>query len=374
MTTTGSPNTSRPTDSITSYPFKPDFPAAATHHLQWWRRDGLVLNVTAPLPSPRIDITQPTPPDDVRQRWLDPAYRARRAEYRAATTHYAADSLPAPHCLVGAGDLGAFLGCEYGFAESTCWFEPCINDPADCLAITFDPQNPNFRAIHDLLAECKRLAADRYIVGLPDLVENFDILSAMRDPQTLLTDTYDCPDWVIDRIDEINTAYFEVYDRFAELLRLPDGSICFEAFGLWGPGRVAKVQCDAAAMLSPDMFRRFVSPALTRQCDWLDGSMYHLDGEDALPCLEPLLEIEPLDAIEWTPRYLYAGDSGGNPKWHDLYRRILKAGKSVQAIGVKYDEVIPLLDAVGAQGMYIVTTAETPEAADQLAERADAYR
>src|SRR5690606_38322191 len=121
-------------------------------------------------------------------------------------------------------------------------------------------------------------------------------------------------------------------------------------FGMWGFGRVAKVQCDAAAKISPDMFARFVAPALDRQCQWLDHTMYHLDGEDALPCLDVLLGIESLDAIEWTPRYLYAGDSGGHPKWHGLYRRILDAAKSVQAIGVKYDEVLPLLDAVGGRG------------------------
>ncbi len=43
-----------------------------------------------------------------------------------------------------------------------------------------------------------------------------------------------------------------------------------------------------------------------------------------------LLAIEPLDAIEWTPQ---AGiEPGGNRRWHDLYRRILAAGKSVQVL------------------------------------------
>ena len=45
-----------------------------------------------------------------------------------------------------------------------------------------------------------------------------------------------------------------------------------------------------------DMFRRFVVPALTEQCEWLDNSMYHLDGTQCIDKLDPLLAIEALAA------------------------------------------------------------------------------
>ena len=87
-----------------------------------------------------------------------------------------------------------------------------------------------------------------------------------------------------------------------------------------------------------------------------------------------LNEIPELDAIEWTPIRCYSGEGGGHPKWYDLYRRILKSGKSVQAICVDYDQVIPLLDAVGGKGMYISTGAPTEDAARKLEDRVNAYR
>jgi hypothetical protein len=88
--------------------------------------------------------------------------------------------------------------------------------------------------------------------------------------------------------------------------------------------------------------------------------------------LGSLLEIEALDAIEWTPQ---AGrPDGGDPTWYDLYRKILKAGKSVQAVGVQPDEVIPLLDAVGPAGMYIMVAAENEKAARELEEKVERYR
>ena len=83
------------------------------------------------------------------------------------------------------------------------------------------------------------------------------------------------------------------------------------------------MQCDASAMFSSAMFDDFVVPALTEQCRWLDYSLYHLDGTQAMHHLDSLLAIEALDAIEWTPQ---AGiESGGHPRWYPLYKRIIDA-------------------------------------------------
>jgi len=41
---------------------------------------------------------------------------------------------------------------------------------------------------------------------------------------------------------------------------------------------------------------------------------------------------------------------------------------------VDYDQVIPLLDAVGGKGMYISTSAPTEDAARKLEDRVNAYR
>ena len=90
--------------------------------------------------------------------------------------------------------------------------------------------------------------------------------------------------------------------------------------------------------------------------------------------MDALLEIPSLQAIEWTPRRLSVGDSGGHPRHWDLYRRILDGGKSVQAIGVNPDEVIPLLDACGGKGMFITTNAATEAEARALSEQVEAYR
>ena len=79
-------------------------------------------------------------------------------------------------------------------------------------------------------------------------------------------------------------------------------SSTFGAFGIWAPGKTAKLQCDASAMFSPDMFQRFVVPSLTEQCEWLDYSMYHLDGSQAMCHLDALLGIDAPGCDRVDPR------------------------------------------------------------------------
>lgn len=354
--------------------WKENWAAARQHHLEWWRREGLVLWVTAPRAVPAADIPPPPAPKSLEERWFDPVWRLRHHEYHMSRCYYGGDAYPLFPCISAAGDLGLYLGCPPRLSAETVWCDPCIPDPPE----TYPPLRLNrdcwaFRQ-HLAMAElAARESRGRWLVMPPDFVENIDILSAMRGPQTMLFDLSDRPEWVEEKMWEINRAFFEAFDAFAEIVRDAFGGNGF-IFNLWGPGRTAKVQCDACAMLGPAMFRRFVVPAMTEQCRWLDYSLYHLDGEDCLVNLDELLAIEPLDAIEWTPRRLSVGDSGGHPRHWDLYRRILAAGKSVQAIGVRYEEVIPLLDAVGGKGLFITTSAPTEEKARELAARVEAYR
>jgi hypothetical protein len=74
-----------------------------------------------------------------------------------------------------------------------------------------------------------------------------------------------------------------------------------------------------------------------------------------------------LDAIEWTPQSGLPG--GGSPQWYDLYRRIKAGGKGVQAIGVRSEEVEPLIEAVGPEGLLVMTWARTEAEARALLRR-----
>lgn len=347
--------------------WKPDWHQARRAMADWWDGRGLALWVTAPKDRPWEDIPEPDPNADLATRWLDPAYRVQREAARHSRTFFGGVAFPMYKTNTGPGSLGLFLGAHGELAESTIWYHPCIDDPDTHPPLRFDPANMWWQRHLAIIDAGLREARGRWLVGYPDLIENLDTLAQLRGPQQTLMDLIERPDWVKQKLAEINRAFFEVYDLLWPRLGDPVGGSGFCAFNLWGPGKTAKVQCDFCCMISPEMFREFVLPPLAEQCQWLDFAMFHLDGTQALPQLPNLLSIEGLQAIEWTPQ---AGiPRGGDPTWYDLYRQIRRAGKGVQAIEVAPHKVLPLIDAVGPEGLFITTEAGTEDEARRLLEQ-----
>lgn len=346
--------------------WKSDWAVAREAFSGWWAGKSPALHVTAPLAEPRPGFELPVA-HDLETQWLDPEYRAAAGLYWASRTYFGGVAAPILSTDIGPGSLGLFLGGEGRLAPTTVWYEPTILDPCAAGPLRLDTGCEWWRRHTAVIDRMVEASTGRALVGMPDLIENLDTLAQLRDPQPVLIDLVECPEWVERSIWEINDAFFAAYDLLQERMKDPWGGSTWGAFAIWGHGRTAKVQCDLACAISPAMFRRFVAPALEAQCAWLDNAMFHLDGTNALPQLDNLLAIGSLAAIEWTPQAGLPG--GGSPRWYDLYRAIRAGGKAVQAIGVAYDEVLPLIDAVGAEGMYIMTSAPSEEAARDLLRR-----
>ena len=82
--------------------------------------------------------------------------------------------------------------------------------------------------------------------------------------------------------------------------------------------------------------------------------------------LDALLEIEELDAVQWTPGV--GQPQGGDPTWFEMYRKIRAAKKSVMASLVEVDELEALLDAVGPAGLHVLMEFRSPGDIDRTLE------
>jgi len=160
------------------------------------------------------------------------------------------------------------------------------------------------------------------------------------------------PDLVLARINAINQAYFAAYDAIYQLTAPNNGGGAFHAFQLWSPGKVAKLQCDGSVMFSKSMFDEFVLPSLTAQAKWLDNSIYHLDGTQAVHHLDSLLEIKELDAIEWTPQT--GIEDGINPRWYDMFRKILSSGKKLQVLVTEPEYIEQFCCEIGKKNIFFL--------------------
>ena len=319
-------------------------------YINWWNHKGIILNMWEHFQEgvqPHAEIMPPAPAKDLSQKWFAPQWRAEYLDWYVAHSSLKADILPVANTQLGPGSLAAILGGGFEGGEDTIWIHP---NPDFTDEIVFNPEHPNWILHKELLKACKAKANGHYFVGMPDLMEGLDVLAALKGTDRVLLDTVMQPEILEQQMQQINDIYFKVFDELYDIIREGD-EMAFCYFSSWAPGKMSKLQSDISTMISQDDYRRFVQPFIREQCQKIDYTLYHLDGVGAMHHLPALLEIEELNAIQWTPGV--GEPQGGSPKWYDLYKKILAGGKSVMACWVTLDELKPLLDHIGADGVHL---------------------
>ncbi len=293
----------------------------------WWRRDNRGLPLMRVVARRDVPARPVSPSADAAAKYTDfDTLLARQRTYNE-THEFLGDSFSSLGANLGPGSLALYLGAEPRFTPETVWYEPCIDDPETWPPLHFDPDNRWWRLHIGLVRRLREAAGTEFRIDIPDLIENLDIYAAMRGPQEALFDIMDCPDCVHEFVRQIDGTYFTYYDAFAEAARDGEGVTSYTAFAILGRGRVAKIQCDFSAMLSPAHFREFVLPSLRAQTERLDHTLYHLDGPDAIRHVPAIMELERLDALQWT---CGAGQpDGACPRWYGIYDQVAAAGKSL---------------------------------------------
>jgi hypothetical protein len=90
----------------------------------------------------------------------------------------------------------------------------------------------------------------------------------------------------------------------------------------------AVLQNDFSYMISPNMFRRWVLPALEEEAQLIKHALYHWDGPGALVHFDSVFESEGLFVFGYVP------ESNERHTDHmDLFQRIQSRGKAVQVWG-----------------------------------------
>lgn len=351
--------------------WKSNFEESKKNYMDWWNRKGIVLTMWEHLEkegAPYADIPEPRPAENIDKFWFDPDWRSDYINYKMSRYSYKADILPVADTQLGPGSLGAILGAELEGRDDTIWIREKEGFDGN---IVFDENNKWWQLHLDLLHKCKEKACGNYLVGCPDLIEGLDVLASLKGSDNVLMDTMIDPDTTLQQLQEINNIYFRVFDRIYDIINV-DGEMAFCYFSIWAPGKVSKLQCDISIMISEDDFRTFAFPFLQEQCNKIDYTLYHLDGVDAVRHLDAVLELENLNAVQWTPGV--GRPQGGNACWYDLYKKILNGGKSVMANWVTLDELKPLLDNVGNQGLNIQMDFKSEREIDEALKIIEEYR
>jgi len=342
--------------------FKEDWEETKNRFEAWWAGEVLdrpAIQVTAP----RADARRKEipPPPSLEQRWTDVAHVIAVTEERFRCAYFGGEAFPCFWPNLGPDVFAAYLGCELIFHETTSWARPLITDWNDPLRVGLDEDNKWWRLTVEFTEAAARASAGRWFVGLTDLHGGMDALAAMRGRQSLALDIVDNPDKIEQAMASLTPLWFQVFERLHGIAELAiAGSSTW--LSIWSPGRCYPVSCDFAALISPAAFERFILPDIEAQVNWLDHSIFHLDGPGALPHLEILLHLPGLNGIQWVP----GAGSGSMLQWVPMLKTIQQHGKILH-LSVGAEEVEPLLSELSPKGLMLSTScASESEARDLL--------
>ncbi len=349
--------------------YKPDAARAMERMNAWW--EGAVLD------RPTIQVTAPKPGGKqapakthatVRDRWLDLEHSVACADAWMSGTYYGGEILPFLFPNLGPEIMTAALGAELQFTEGTSWSEPMLHDWADVPSLRIDPENEYVRAIVEYTRLGLEVGKGKFLTGFTDFHPGADLAASLRDPQQLCIDCIESPDQVLRLMDQLRPTFYEFYELQHKLMREAGQTVATSWLPLACEGRYYIPSNDFSCMVSPAMMRRFFLDEIREECEWLDRSIYHLDGPNALPHLDALLEIEALGAIQ----FVYGAGNEPASRWMEVYKKVQAAGKNLH-IAMEPWEIDTFMEELRPEGVMLNTWVPSVDEANALIRRVERW-
>ena len=346
--------------------YKPDWEETRTRYQAWWDHEYFgrcALSVRAPKDDPP-DSPEPPPAGSVHEKWYDLEQIDRRNRYAMSRTFHGGEALPVWNPgYPGNNSIPVLLGNQVTLDAHTAWDagEPVLANSADVQRLEINKQHPEYLWTVEMLRFASERSRGKCLVTIGAFGGSGDTLAALRGTQQLLLDCLDRPDWVRAAELVLMDMWCEHYEDLYRYVReVNDGSTCW--FQLWSPGRFYAAHNDFSYMISPQMFRDLFIPGLSRQLDYLDHAVYHVDGIGAFAHVDALCELERLQALQILP-------GAGKPSplhYMDVLKTVQRAGKNLH-LTLPAAEVKPALASLSARGLFINTSCTTEgEARDLL--------
>ncbi len=200
----------------------------------WWQHEVLDRTVVQ-IAAPRVDVPE------------DPARVIPRNKRRLVNTYFGGEAFPVmfPVSIGMVAITAAYLGCPYEIIDThTAWAHPIVDDWAERSPFAFDPENVWWQ-------RSERLALD----------------------------FYDDPQRIKPALAEINQAWYDVW-RAATAISHQAGGY-FSWLGMGSNRPAVDLQSDFSCMMSEAMFDEYFLPFIAQQTEWVDRTIYHLDGPGA---------------------------------------------------------------------------------------------
>ena len=265
--------------------------------------------------------------------------------------------------------MEAIMGCPVMASPETFWSEPIVEDWDSWSEPRLDSDNPWFEKLIELTRALVERFGDNHPVSHTLMRGPGDILSGLRGAGQLPLDLMLKPDRLRAVAESIADIWIEVCRTQLDLIpKSPEG---YHGGGnglrCWAPDKVAWLQEDATALLSPNVYRSTLEEVDRRILSAFDATAFHLH-DSARWMIDHLTEFPELDVIEFNQDLPGAHDED----WFNLCRKVQE--RKLLVIWRGYDDTFGewmenLLKRISPRGVWIVTTVMTLEDAKRVNDR-----
>ena len=263
---------------------------------------------------------------------------------------------------VGVLFLPGMLGGQVRLLPENCLGEERNLPWEEALQVRLNRQSPWFKVYIEFLQALVAASEGRFPVShAPDLGPT-DLHAVLRGHTQSIIDLFDEPEksaQLLSNMGEVMREYFEESWK-----RIPQfhGGYFDAQYSLWSRGPIIRIQEDATAVYSPQLFRKLVQRVDRKLASHFASAFIHLHSTSMF-LLEAFLEIEEIRCYEIN------NDACGPPikEMVPYFQRVQKAKRPLLIRGsFSPEEIRVLLDSLEPRGLYLLMMVKSMEEVEAL--------
>ena len=249
--------------------------------------------------------------------------------------------------------LPGILGCKLRILPENVMGEEQHLSWDETLSARLDPENPWCRKYMDVADALVEQAQGRFPVSHGAEIGPTDMHAVLRGHSQSIMDSIDEPDKTEQLLWQLGEIMRDLTEALWQRVPLFHGGYFDGQYSLWAPGPIIRMQEDATAVYSPDLYRKLVQPVDRMLARHFECSFMHLHSTSMF-LLDAFLEIEELRCLEVN------NDASGPPieEMVSYLKRIQQADRALVIRGsFEPDELRLLLDSLNPEGLLLLVMA-----------------
>ncbi|HSR11788.1 MAG TPA: hypothetical protein VLS90_10120 [Thermodesulfobacteriota bacterium] len=260
--------------------------------------------------------------------------------------------------------LEAMLGKTAQVGNESIWAKEGGFDYGDIPKLDLSKDNPWRKKYLEFVAALQDRYGDRWPVGQPILRGTSDMVASLRGSQQMIFDLIDRPE-EFSRLARVCTDfYIELIKDQLAITKPFHGGTMVEQFTLWAPGGIVRMQEDASALFSPDLYVKYLQEEDRRIAAAFPYDVIHLHSS-SLHLLDKFVDVEPQKCIEINK------DQGGwsVARMLPLLKMVQERGKRLIVRGkLDVQDLADMRKELSPRGLYLQIVIDTPGEAKHLRE------